>query len=814
MFALTADANPRSPEAMLQAAQRQLTGLFAKAGRRAPALKPELLRSDSDFRIYGYKGSAFVVVSTDDCMPEVLGYSDADAVSSNGKNPNFEWWLDAVKNATSEAKRSKVSLTATAPDTTKYKAQIPALLTCKWGQETPFNKLCPTPSSSDNVHTLTGCVATAMAQILYYHKAPSYGVGIHSVNYDGNEYTVDFGKANYDWDNMIDVYSDNNYSDVQANAVATIMFHCGVASDMQYGVGSSGTYTKNASDGLKRNFGLSEAVHLEDRFNYSTPDWMDLVYTEINANRPILYTGYSGNSVFTAAGHAFVLDGYDNTGKVHINWGWNGDDNGMFEISTLAVRTYQYSNNQQMVIGISPEKGTLVSDTVATVKAGELAGLIPDSVRTSISELKIIGEIDTADLAVIRYMAGVDKNGNATKGHLYTLDLSEANFVGGDHAVPDTAFLGVRLLSVLTLPDGIKHIGDGALATSSLREVVINPATDADFIVDDDVVWSADTTSLIAVLPYKSGKLTLPSKTRTIHPYAITYCLSINSLVLSDSLKQIGARAISYMENLEELRMRTVQPPLCEDGAVSDINFSTCKLYVPRGSKQTYRRNSEFGKFYTRDYDNIVEFGTAIKARNAIKIYGDPVPVLGWKIEGDAVHGEPMVTTDVDETTPVGRYPIHISRGTIVEDDFVSFEDGYIIISPDTLTASAGEYKRTVNEPNPEFNVAISGFDNGEDASVLEEQPVAATTATESSLVGVYDIVVSGGKAQNYIFRYVNGTLTVVDASDGINSIKANDKGLYDVYTIDGKAVKLGATSLDGIKRGLYIINDKKYIVK
>lgn len=539
-FALTASANPRTSEAMLQAAQKQLSGLYSKLGRKAPSIKLELLRSDPSFRIYGYKQGAFVVVSTDDLMPEILGYSDADATPSSRTNPNFEWWLDAVKQTTAEVKRSGTPLTVTRPDTTKYKTYVPALVTAKWGQDTPYNNMCPvsvTTSSgiTTSARSLTGCVATAMAQILYYHRAPLHGEGTHSVgvpfDYPTATYTVDFGATNYDYDNMLDTYPTGEYNDSQANAVATLMYHCGIASDMQYSPSASGTFTKNASDGLKRNFGLSEDVQDVYRDDYSEKDWMDLVYNEVSAGRPILYTGTSGVAFF-ASGHAFVLDGYDNTGKVHINWGWEGADNGMFDITTLAVESYQFENGQSMIIGISPERKLLKGDTITLQHAGQLDELIPIEKRDSIGELKIIGNINSSDLATIRQIAGVNINGEKTNGQLNTLDLSDANIVSGgnpyfiedgiqyttnDNSLPERAFYGARRLSVLLLPKTIGHIGDGALAVSSLREVELQPAENADYIIKDNIIYSkADTTDLIAVMPFKSGYLTLEEGVKSI----------------------------------------------------------------------------------------------------------------------------------------------------------------------------------------------------------------------------------------------------------------------------------------------------------
>lgn len=840
-IAFTANANPRTPDAMLQAAQKQLSGMYSKLGRRAPAMKPELLRSDPSFRIYGYKQGAFVIVSTDDLMPEVLGYSDADATLSNVTNPNFEWWLDAIKQATAEAKRIGTPLTVTRPDTTKYKADVPALVKSKWGQDEPYNNLCPMGeysgtfvSGSGTARSVTGCIATAMAQILYYHKAPAHGVGSHSVgvpyDYPTDIYTVNFGDATYDYADMLDTYTAGNYTDAQANAVATLMYHCGIASDMQYSPSGSGTYSKSAADGLKRNFGLSEDVSDIYREDYTEPEWMNIAYNEINNGRPILYTGVSGSG-FLQSGHAFVLDGYDNTGKVHINWGWDGIDNGMFDIATLQVNNYSFSNGQGMIIGISPNSNILRHDTLTLAEAGQLATQIPEAIRDSIGELKVIGNINSSDLKVLRNMVGIDESGNSTNGKLNTLDLSNAHFVSGGepyliadgkeyttstNTLPEKAFYGARRLSVLILPKDIKHIGDGALAASSLREIVLQPSADADYIIKDDAIYSkTDTTDLIALMPYKTGYFTVPLGTKTIHPYAFANNRVLSGIRLTTSVEHIGSYAISNLTNIGELRVYAKQPPTCDDNAIANLDFITCKLYIPKGTKTTFRNNPQFGKFFTRNYDSMIEFGTIIKARNAFKVYGASLPTFGWKLDGDNVHGDPKITTDVDEKTPVGRYPLHISRGTIVEEEGIEYQDGYIIVAPDTLTATVGNYTRNTGEQNPEFAVAISGFDNNEDESVLDTKPVASTTADENSPAGEYAIVVSGGKAKNYVFNYVAGVLTVTDATSGISNPRTFEATEpFDIYSFSGQLVQRNATTTEGLAKGVYIVKNKKYIVK
>lgn len=838
LMPLASDAGPRSPQAMLRIAQAHLAKAYSGLPHRAPAKQPELLRTDSCFRIYGYKGGQFVIVSTDDEMPAVLGYSDNATSFSEKANPNFEWWLGEVREATQEARSTGTTYQVIPPGNLNYEPSVAPLVTARWGQQEPYNNFCPyaqfdTNLSVDSGRSVTGCVATAMAQILYYHKGPQHGVGKHSVgvpfDYPTRTYTVDFGSTTYDWANMKNDYS-TNYTQAEADAVATLMFHCGVASDMQYSPDASGTYLANAADGLKRNFGLSDEVHVVERSDYSETDWMDMVYHEISQNRPILYGGVSGWD----GGHAFVIDGYNEDGLVHVNWGWNGNYNGMFDIATLAVQSYRFSSNQNMCIGISPERQLLNGDTITLHVAGTLADSIPVEKLTKTGILKVNGVINSSDLKTIRFMAGVDEHGRMTKGQLNTIDLSGARFVSGgdpyliedndkyftsDDELPERAFYGLSRLSKLVLPSDLRHIGDGALAIPGLRELGLTADDKADFYLKDDVVYSkADSSDVIAVLPYKSGYLTLNVGTKTLHPYAMANCRGLAGLRIASTVESVGEYAFANMTGLNEIRVYAKVPPVMGNNAVTGLDFHKCKLYVPAGSKNRYGSNSQWGQFKSDNnsgsFDNIVEFGTRVKARNAFKIYGDPAPRLGYKIEGDRVHGVPEVTTDVDERTPVGRWPIRISRGTIQEQEGVEYADGYVVVAPDTLFASVGDYTRDANAPDPVFKVNITGFDNGEDSTAIEVMPWAKSSANAFSPAGVYEIALGGGKADNYIFAYTSGKLTITGVVDSIDKTPYGSKAKGSaVFNLTGQ--KVGAASEAGLlPKGVYIVKGRKFVVR
>ena len=223
----------------------------------------------------------------------------------------------------------------------KYPESVDELLTTRWDQSMPFNKELVRITGKSYP---TGCMATAMAQIMKYHSYPSTGQGYKGYAIDGKNGNYDFENTTYRYDRMLDVYSGNNYTEEQADAVAKLMLHCGVAVDMTYGLSGSGSYSNDATLALSEYFKYDSRLYSRDI--YTKAEWMDIIFDEISNGRPILYGGVTAQN----AGHAFVFDGYDAEGLVHVNWGWSGSGNGYFEVALLNSNTGSYSYGQDMIL--------------------------------------------------------------------------------------------------------------------------------------------------------------------------------------------------------------------------------------------------------------------------------------------------------------------------------------------------------------------------------------------------------------------------------------------------------------------------------
>ena len=200
-----------------------------------------------------------------------------------------------------------------------------------------------------------------------------------------------------------------------------------------------------------------------------------------------------------------------------------------------------------------------------------------------------------------------------------------------------------------------------------------------------------------------------------------------------------------------------------------------------------------------------------LMAVDATMVYGDEVPTFTYTVSGGEVVGEAVLTCEATSTSPVGTYPIVISAGTVSYPNLL-LVNGTLTVTKAPLTATVGDYEREQGQPNPDFEIVYEGFRNGDDASVFTVAPVATTIADEDSTPGIYDIVLTGGEAQNYDFTYVNGKLTVTVPS-AISTVTTFSAPV-DVYSLTGRLVRSQVTSLKGLPRGIYLVNGRKVVVK
>lgn len=297
-------------------------------------------------------GPGYAIISGEDCLPQVVAYSTDSPVGTGMRQlPDglqtllqmYSEYVNAIREGIAEAPQETVTRDAV--------QAIAPLLTCMWGQEAPYNRFCP-PG------TPVGCVATAMAQIMYYHQWPQQGTGTVQVVYNGQLYRSDLSDHTYNWTGMHDTTAENQGDETAAQATAQLCYDLGLAAGMEYSPEGSAAIDAKMLNAIYTYFGyMADGLRCVKRGCYTLEEWMDMVRNEFLAGRPVYYAAQSSSGDGQdASGHAFVLDGCDSRNYVHVNWGWDGWFNGYFDITLLNPDAYTFNIGQQMIIGIRPDK--------------------------------------------------------------------------------------------------------------------------------------------------------------------------------------------------------------------------------------------------------------------------------------------------------------------------------------------------------------------------------------------------------------------------------------------------------------------------
>ncbi len=232
---------------------------------------------------------------------------------------------------------------------------VSPLLSTTWSQECFYNEMCPYDINGPCLHTPTGCIATSMAQIMRFHSYPVSGSGSHSYNHSKyGQLSANFGNTTYNWNNMPDTLS-FACSQAEKDAVAQLMYHCGISVNMNYDAAGSGANTADAATALRNYFSYAVSTQYLVKTIYSDAHWEQIIKYELDNSRPIIY---AGAPIGGGAGHAFILDGYQGTNYFHIDWGWAGSSNGYFYLSNLTPGTSNFNSGQEMIIGIEPPQGS------------------------------------------------------------------------------------------------------------------------------------------------------------------------------------------------------------------------------------------------------------------------------------------------------------------------------------------------------------------------------------------------------------------------------------------------------------------------
>ena len=347
----------------LQKAQQFMQGKKFKMDGKRRAISPQ--QQQPAYYVFNAESDGgFVIVAGDDRMPDILGYSEKGNINMRNIPCNMEWLMNCYTQTLDSLNAYGITHKWSSRRSNNF-ATIEPLIMTTWGQHAPYNKYCP---EIEGEKCPTGCVATAMAQIINYKKWPQ------GETTAVDAYTTHSGismpalePTTFDWSNMTD------------DDIARLMLYCGQAARMNYLLSGSGT--GEPSEALKSVFGYSNSTKSWLIKIFESEHLIETVYNELADDRPVFYTGYSNTN---NDGHAFVVDGYKD-GMFHINWGWNGDADGYFDITGLTedVMPFLPTWETEMVVGIEPPAP---NSEQAKVIVSEFQSGYRNSYRTNASE--------------------------------------------------------------------------------------------------------------------------------------------------------------------------------------------------------------------------------------------------------------------------------------------------------------------------------------------------------------------------------------------------------------------------------------------
>lgn len=339
LLAQGALAETLSPEAaLLRAGEQQGSKrMISPSAQPRLAFTAKTAKGAPAVYVFNQENGGSLLVSASSLARPILGYTDSGTLDPANIPPQMQYWLDEYAAQIEYAEENDLTpksnyVSVVYPSDWTY---IAPLMKTKWDQTQPYNQDIKVTYLTQ---VATGCVATAMAQIMKYHEYPKVGHGeIAYTSYYGSgstsyktDLSMDFGAQEFDWSNMLNEYTAGNYTEAQAQAVAYLMKACGFSTRMQYG-GASGTQVENAGVALIKYFDYDDSIEALQRFEYTHTEWATILYDQLKNVGPVLYSGHSlGNLA-----HAFVCDGYDGQGYFHINWGWSGLADGFYSIDAM-----------------------------------------------------------------------------------------------------------------------------------------------------------------------------------------------------------------------------------------------------------------------------------------------------------------------------------------------------------------------------------------------------------------------------------------------------------------------------------------------
>lgn len=338
--------------------------------------------------VFNFEGG-YLIMAADDVAQPILAFGEEGCFDANNIPDGLAYYLRhyarQIEYAVNNSMTADPEISEQWEQIRRYgvirserttRGDVAPLISTNWNQDSPFNAYCPTGQGGPGGRAYAGCVATAMSMVMKRWNWPDHGQGSHSYTPSGYAtQTVDFENAYYQWNNMPNIVNNSNYQ-----AIALLMYHCGVAVDMQYGPQGSGAHSQDVPDAIFNYFRYTKSANRLDRDLYTRNEWEEILISNLLEGFPMYYSGAEGNS-----GHAFVCCGYrESDRKFYFNWGWSGFNNNYFAIDALNTYSGNFNNHQGVIIDMIPD---YVYD-----------GLIP-----AVTDLEVVAENAHSNMGVVSW---------------------------------------------------------------------------------------------------------------------------------------------------------------------------------------------------------------------------------------------------------------------------------------------------------------------------------------------------------------------------------------------------------------------------
>lgn len=837
-------AGPRSFQQAKAIAEKQAALLGVTIDQKAMTKarkqgdKGEMNLSQESYYVFPNANSkGFTIVSGDDRLPEIVGYSSQGSYDENNLPEGFVSFMKAYQNLynkvnlgdaealknLAEIKAWRNKKNASAASTS---AVAPLLGNIEWDQTSPYNNMCP---KYDSVHVAaTGCVATAMAQVMAYYKYPKQlkaDIPGYVNRWNGIPMeipTITREEGIYDWDNMLPKYNkEANATQQQKDAVAKLMYHCGAAVRMSYGPESGAAVS---SSKLAKYFGYDADLMMDlSRSSFTLDKWMQIIDTELAAGRPVLYGGQSSEN-----GHQFICDGKDENGLYHINWGWSGNQNAYFDLSIL-----------------NPEKGGTGSGSAAdgfNRYCTMTIGIAPDNgvVDAPLAQIPSISVLYDADYVVITKGTRKSKSDKFE----FTQQVTFVNQV-------KQAFKGFLGLGILQKDGSYKLVSDKKYVSfDGKREDGMMSSLDPKLTVNE--AFEVGKTPVYAIYStdgktwekadYMNGNAPLVVKA-TDYELSLASALNAQLKLESEQLKT-GAKSTFQvtLSNDCDFEYQGIVN-VFSDMIAEKPSALVTDIFVSVPAHGTITRSFELlpkkaGDLYLwlDDAMACVNVGGTKAGMNLIDaqkftVEQGEVPTI-YLVEA-STNAEPELYE-----TELAYFGGKLVRAPRVNDDKAVFTYKIQNDGP-AATVTMGFAAVSGDDPNPVFtyyteDVALAG--NGEvttfTKTVTPEEIGSHSICGSMMAISSSQLVDFPTYLSPYILYYVEPIdnyqgfsmkpamqlVYVSGTSAGISHIEKDASGFWDVYTLSGQKVKSVAAGSDlqrlGLPSGIYVVNHQKILVK